>query len=82
MAKAAKKEKKDNGIVYGIIMIVAGLLAVIFGADYLWVLFNVIEIPLQIVGAIFAVLGVISLVVGIREKKKAKQAASEQQNQQ
>ena len=67
----AKTKKKDNPIVGGIILLVLGVLAVIFGKDYVWVLFNTIEIPLQIAGAVFGGIGVISLLIGISEKKKA-----------
>ena len=64
--------KKENPLVGPIIMIVAGLIAAIFGGDYLWVLFGAIEIPLPIVGVVFLVLGVIFLLVALKNKKTQK----------
>ena len=70
-----KANKKDNPLVGGIILLICGILMIAVGQDYLWVLFGVIEIPLQIVGVVAAVLGVLCTVKGIKEKKKTAQEA-------
>ena len=72
MAKQPK-EKKENKLTTGIIGLVIGIILTCV-KDYVWVLFGVIEIPLPILGVISIVVGVIYIVLGIREKKKEKQA--------
>ena len=67
---ANETKKKEASMAGSIILLIIGILIVIFGGDYLWVLFDTIEIPLQIVGAVFAILGGFSLIGDIKKKKK------------
>lgn len=71
----SKQEKKENPLIGGILLLICGILMVALGKDYLWVLFGVIEIPLQIAGIVIAVLGVISTALGVKEKKQKAQEA-------
>ena len=69
-----KKEKKENKIVVGILLLVIGIVAIAMSGQYVWMLFNVIELPLWLLGGIFSVIGVLNLVQGIKEKKNKEQA--------
>lgn len=68
MAKQ-KQNKEENPLVGGIILLVCGLIALVAGADYVWVWFDTIEIPLQVAGGVFAAIGAIMTLVGIKAKK-------------
>ena len=48
MSKKQSKQKKENTLAGSIILLIVGVLVAVFGGDYLWVLFHVIEIPLPI----------------------------------
>jgi len=76
MAKV-KKEKKENKIVAGIIMLIAGIVAIAMSGEYVWMLFHVIEVPLWLVGGLAVIAGIISLIQGIKENK-AKKAQQQQ----
>ena len=41
--------------------------------EYVWVLFGVIELPLWVPGILFGLIGIVSLVTGIKEKKAKKE---------
>lgn len=69
MAKKTNGEKKENPILVGILMLVAAVVMIAGAGEYVWVLFGVIELPLWIPGIIAGVVGVLSLVKGIKEKK-------------
>lgn len=77
MANEATNEKKESNLTRGIILLVLGVIALAVGKDYVWVLFGTIEIPLQIVGGIFAAIGAVLTVIGIKDKKKEKQNTEE-----
>lgn len=72
MAKQPK-EKKQSNLTTGIIALVLGIILACV-KNYVWVLFGVIEIPLPVLGVICIVIGVVYIILGIRDKKKEKQA--------
>ena len=66
---AKNQNKKENPILVGILMLIAALVAIVFGGDYVWVLFGVLELPLWVPGILIGLVGILSLVTGIKEKK-------------
>lgn len=72
MAKNVKKEKKENGILMGILLAVVGIIGIVASDKYVFMLFGIIEIPLSVVGVIFIVLGVLSIFMEIKEKRNKK----------
>ena len=72
MAKKAKGEKKENPILIGILLLIVGAGMIAGSGNFVWVLFEVIELPLWIPGIASALLGVLSLVIAIKEKKNKK----------
>lgn len=72
MAKNVKKEKKENGILMGILLAVVGIIGIVASDKYVFMLFGIIEIPLSVVGVIFIVLGVLSIFLEIKEKRNKK----------
>ena len=64
------KEKKENPILVGIFLLIASVVAFVAGGDYVWVLFHVIELPMWVPGILLGLGGIISLVTGIKAKKK------------
>ena len=67
---AKNKEKKERPILVGIFLLAAAVMAFTLGRDYVWVLFHVIELPMWVPGILLGLGGIISLVTGIKEKKK------------
>ena len=53
----------------GILLLIASAVAFSFGSDYVWVLFGVIELPMWVPGILMGLVGIISLVSGIKKKK-------------
>ena len=72
MAKKTNGEKKENPILIGILFILGAVFLIAKSNEFVWMLFGVIEIPLWILGILAAVVGVLSLVKGIKEKKGKK----------
>lgn len=68
-----KNKKKDDSLAGSIILLVCGIIMAIAGENYVWYPFGIVEIPLQIVGVIAAVLGAISTVLEFRKKKSKKE---------
>lgn len=68
-----QKQKKDNPILVGILLLVAAVVAITMAGEYVWVLFGVIELPLWVPGILFGLIGIVSLVTGIKEKKAKKE---------
>lgn len=68
MANNNQHEKKENPLLSGILMLVCGVVLLIMGGDYNWVLFGILEIPLQIPAAIIGVIGLVQVVSAIRAK--------------
>lgn len=69
MAKQ-EENKKENPLVGGIILLVCSIIAIALGADYVWVLFGAIEIPLQIVGIVGAIISILFIIAGVKAKKQ------------
>lgn len=61
---------KKNKILSGVFLLIAGLVAAVIGADYVWLQLGSVEITLQLAGIVFGIAGLIMLIVGIVEKKK------------
>ena len=66
---ANNQKKKENPILVGILLLIASAVAFSFGSDYVWVLFGVIELPMWVPGILMGLVGIISLVSGIKKKK-------------
>ena len=69
MAKR-NKEKKENPILAGILLLVAAVVLIAGSGEYAWVLFGTLELPLWVPGGLAGILGVVQLVIGIKNKKK------------
>ena len=62
-------EKKESPLAGLIITTICAILMAILGEDYVWYPFGLVEIPMQIVGAIVGVLGILAIVIELKNKK-------------